>query len=145
MKAINYLILLSASILVFASCSKQIAGPTGPTGPAGAQGPAASYTVVFDSVASAGWGGTGPYTFSIPVNAISTTNYNIVEVYYSINQGSNKTYTEMPVANAFATGDYFFFSYTIYQVNIQYDNSGSNAASTAAPYVYFKVVVITQP
>ena len=145
MKAINYLIIITASVFVFSSCTKQVAGPTGPTGKTGAQGPAAQYTVVFDSVLNTNWVGSNPYTFTIPVNTIALSNYNIVEVYYSADQIQNKTYTEMPVGNAFNAGDYFFFSYTTYNVYIQYDNSTSNAAAAAGTYMYFKVVVITQP
>jgi hypothetical protein len=144
MKALNFLVVLAFSVLALSSCTKQVAGPTGPQGQQGAQGPSASYTVVLDSIASAGWQGSGPYTYQIPVNAISTTDYNIVEVYYSVTPGSNKTWTEMPVANAFAASDYLFFNYTIYTVNIQYDNTSSNAAASY-PYLYVKVVVITQP
>jgi hypothetical protein len=144
MKAINYLLILAASVFVFTSCTKDVAGPTGPTGPQGAQGASSSYHVMVDSIQPVAWvsNGNNIYSFTInPVNYLTTSNSNIVEVYYSLSLGQTATYYELPLSPGFTTTDWLNFDYSNYIVNIIY------TSSTSAPTqeIYVKVVIITQP
>lgn len=142
MKAINYLIILAASIFIFSSCSKQVAGPTGPTGPQGPQGSSSSYYVIVDSIQPVQWSFNGTsyfYTIS-PVNYLKASNYNIVEVYYSLTLGATATYYELPLPNALAPTDYLDFDYSNYIVNLIY-----TFGSAPTQQIYVKIVIITQP
>ncbi len=142
MKAIKYLIILAVSVCIFSSCSKQVAGPTGPTGPQGTQGPASSYKVTVDSIQPSQWLSSGSqYYFTIaPVTYLTTSNSNIVEVYYSTSLGQLGVYYELPLSPNFNAGDWLYFDYSNYEVNVLY-------ASNSAPsqQIYVKVVIISQP
>lgn len=146
MKAIKYITILVASIFVFNSCTKQVAGPAGPTGATGSQGPSASYSVTIDSIngglSPSPWGQVGSnfVAYINNVKALTTPNNSIVEVYISQTYNQFSTWYELPVANFLQATDAFSFSYELYTVNIQY-------AFTSAPtgWLYFKVVVINQP
>ncbi len=141
MKAINYIIILAASVFIFNSCTKDVAGPTGPTGPQGNQGSASSYALTIDSIQPSQWLGSGPYYFTIaPVSYLTTSNSNIVEVYYSLSLGQLGVYYELPLSPNFTTADWLYFNYSNYEVNVLY-------AGTAAPtqQIYVKVVIISQP
>jgi hypothetical protein len=149
MKAINYLIILSASLCIFNSCTKDVAGPTGPQGKQGAQGPSSSYYVTIDSIAvgSTSWvssqttGGASDYIFTIyPVNGLTTASNSIVEVYYSETNNSFSSWYELPAVNTLVAGDGFNFYFYNYNVVIEY-LYGSAPTSN----IYFKVVVITPP
>jgi len=149
MKAINYLILLAASVFIFSSCTKEVQGPTGLTGPQGPQGPSSSYAVTIDSAApnqspNGAWNfnsTTGAYNIVVyPVNGLASPNNSIVEVYYSDTYNSFSNWYELPVTNSLSNTGTFNFYYTTYSVYVQY-----TAATAPTAELYFKVVVITQP
>ncbi|HSY77440.1 MAG TPA: hypothetical protein VK890_11315 [Bacteroidia bacterium] len=142
MKAINYLIILAVSVCIFNSCTKDVAGPTGPTGPQGAQGPSSSYKVTIDSIQPSQWLSSGSqYYFTIaPVTYLTTSNSNIVEVYYSLSLGQLGVYYELPLSPNFSSADWLYFDYSNYEVNMLY--LGSTAPSQQ---IYVKIIIITQP
>jgi hypothetical protein len=148
MKAINYLIILAASVFIFSACTKEIAGPTGPNGAQGAQGAASSYKVVIDSILPGSGGpnqwslsGSGAYFYTINnITWLTASNSSIVEVYFSYNLGTTATYYEIPLPNALQTGDYLDFNYSNYIVNLVY-----TFGTAPAQQIYVKIVIITQP
>ncbi len=143
MKAIKYLIILSVTVFIFSACTKQIAGPTGPAGAQGPQGPSSSYKVIVDSIQPVQWtlngGGSFYYTIS-PVPYLTTSNFNIVEVYYSLTLGTTATFYELPISNALAANDNLDFNYSNYIVNILY-----TFGTAPSQEIYVKIVIITQP
>ncbi len=144
MKAINYLVILSASLCIFNSCTKDVAGPAGPTGPPGAQGASASYYVTIDSVAATIWQPDGTGTFydaQISVPSLTSPNNSIVEVYFSQTYNAHSTWYALPAYNTpvGGSGDEFQFYYYLYNVVIEY------SPSAPLQQLYFKVVVITNP
>jgi hypothetical protein len=150
MKTLNYLIIILACTLISNSCTKDVAGPTGPQGQTGPQGPSSSYYVTIDSVAAGStlWSestniaGTTIYTLQVyPTKGLTSPINSIVEVYYSTTYNTQSTWYELPIGNALSSGDAFDFYYKTYNTYIEYINS----TPPANPWIYFKVVVITNP
>jgi hypothetical protein len=149
MNSIKYLFVLAAFGFTFSSCTKQEAGPTGPQGPQGSQGPSSNFYTVVDSVSTAQWISVSAinaykYTFT-PINNLTSPNTSDVDVYlsqtYSPTNGAYAQWFDLPVSNALVSGDNFDFSYNTYNLTIWYTNS----AAPANAYLYFKIVIITNP
>lgn len=143
MKAIKYILILSVSLFVFNSCTKQVAGPAGPVGSQGLQGPSAPYAVTIDSVPNTyTWPGPNSnsfYTLNIKnVNGLTNPSTAIVEVYVSNSFSSLSTWVPLPAFDLLAANDAMYFYYQASMVTIEY---------TAQPglALYFKVVVISKP
>ena len=145
MKAIKYIIILTASIFVFNSCTKQVAGPTGPQGAQGPQGASSSYNVTIDSINPATpnvWTSIGTNEFGATVDnikALSSPNLSIVEVYCATSYNQLATWQELGTANVFSAGDALNFSYTVNQVELEYF-----FATAPTQMLYVKIVVINQ-
>lgn len=139
MKAIKYIFIFTASLFIFNSCTKQVAGPQGTQGPQGPQGPSAGYTVTLDSVKGTGasWPQTnGLYTATLTnIAGLTDPNYCIVQVYVSTSYNALSTWTPLPAANFLAPNDAMSFYYTTNRVVIQY------TPSQPTQELYFKTVV----
>lgn len=145
MKTIKYAAILVGSIFVLNSCTKDVAGPAGPMGPQGAQGASASYSVTIDSIPASAWpsspNANGAYTVTLNnVKALTNPNYNIVEVYAATIYSPFSTWQELPTTNVFTMGDALNFSFTTYQVTVEY-----TASSAPTQPLFIKVVIINQP
>ncbi len=147
MKSIKYLVILSLAGFILNSCTKQVAGPTGKQGPQGQQGPSSNFYVVIDSVPAASWASSGLeyyYVFN-PVNNLTDPNTSAVEVYvsqtYSKTDEGYATWFDLPVSNYLTAGDNFNYSYTTYDLTIWY----TNVSAPASSWLYFKIVIITNP
>ncbi len=147
MKSIKYLFIIASVSLLFNSCTKQVAGPTGKQGPQGPQGASSNFYVMIDSVSTAQWQTSisSYYCTFNPVNYLTQPNTSAVEVYlsqtYSPTNGGFAAWFDLPVSNLLTTGDNFNFSYTTYNLTIWY----TNTSPPLNPYIYFKIVIITNP
>jgi len=141
---------LAAVAFTFNSCTKEIAGPTGPAGAQGAQGPSSNFYTIVDSIKASAWipvSAISSYEYTLqPINALTSPNTSDVDVYfsqtYSPTNGGYAQWFDMPVSNALVSGDMFYFSYSTYAVTVWYYNTSSAPAN---PYIYFKIVIITNP
>ena len=147
MKSIKYLFILATVGLIFNSCTKQVAGPTGKQGAQGPQGPSSNFYVTIDSVPAASWAPTASefyYTFN-PVNHLTDPNTSSVNVFvsqsYSPSNEGYATWFDLPIYNYLTSGDYFNYSYTTYNLTIWY----TNTSAPASAWLYFKIVIITNP
>lgn len=152
MKSIKYAFILTAFCLLSNSCTKQETGPTGPQGPQGAQGPSGNFYTIIDSISAANWkaassGNLFYYTFSglQQISQLTSPNTSDVDVYfsqtYSPSNGAYALWTDLPVSSALIQNDNFNFSYSTYTLTILYTNS----TAPANAYLYFKIIVITNP
>jgi hypothetical protein len=147
MKSIKYLLVLAAIGFNFSSCTKQVAGPTGPTGATGAQGPVGNFYTIVDSIPASQWAATGTqFTANLPtINFLTAPNTSEVDVYISSTYSkTNQAYAlwfDLPLSNYLTAGDNFNFSYNTYNMTIWY----TNTSPPANAYLYFKVVVVTNP